>query len=145
MDVESWNTTSVEHIAPQTADGDWKNSKYLEFYNPQGKRYLHGLGNLLLLPKEVNSSLQNKDWEYKKKIYMALAQKDPQKAQGIIDGLELKKETVAALQSQQKYFVLVENIVGPTYSYSAWLPALAEARGEILLQLAFDNLFDFLN
>lgn len=145
LDVESWNTTSVEHIAPQTADGDWKNSKYLEVYNPQGKRYLHGLGNLLLLPKEVNSSLQNKDWEYKKKIYMALAQKDPQKAQGIIDGLELKKETVAALQSQQKYFVLVENIVGPTYSYSAWLPALAEARGEILLQLAFDNLFDFLN
>lgn len=142
LDVETWIDATIEHIAPQTPDKDWTQKKYSEFYTPQGKHKLDGIGNLLLLPKDVNSSLKNNSWDLKKKIYTALAEKDPAEAAKIIETLHLSKKSVAALQSQQKYFVLAENIASP--SYTDWLPSCAEARGETLLQLAYDNLIDFL-
>ncbi|MDT3403440.1 DUF262 domain-containing protein [Mucilaginibacter terrae] len=58
---------TIEHIYPQTpSDACWKNA----FSNVDKKRrkaLLHTLGNLVLLAKAKNSSLQNKCFEYKKR------------------------------------------------------------------------------
>ena len=58
---------TIEHIYPQTAtDPDWERS----FENTEikdRKFLLHSLGNLVLLAKSKNSSLQNKDFLFKKR------------------------------------------------------------------------------
>ena len=69
-----WNTllktskdkVSIEHIFPQTPTGNWiktfANIDEADYY-----RYSGSLGNLLLLSMSVNSSLQNDDFNEKKK------------------------------------------------------------------------------
>jgi len=57
---------SIEHIYPQTATSAyWKNN--FKFNPNQKKRILHSIGNLVLISKEKNSELQNKDYPIKAK------------------------------------------------------------------------------
>jgi len=59
------NRESIEHIYPETSNLDcWK-----KFFNGKNKKYLHSLGNLVLLSVSKNASLGKKCFDEKKERY----------------------------------------------------------------------------
>ena len=80
--VEKWisnDLKTIEHIAPQTN----KNSMWeSDLYDTQIEPY-HSLGNLTLLPQDLNSSAGNKGWKEKLLYYQSVAEKDPNKINDI--------------------------------------------------------------
>ena len=68
LTLEAWclpHQYTLEHIAPQTpaSKSDWETDLY------DSNNTIHRLGNLILLPEEINSSLQNASWKTKKAAY----------------------------------------------------------------------------
>jgi len=63
---------TIEHIAPQTrgTDSEWDTKLYEE-------ANCHKLGNLTLMPANVNASASNKNWKAKWIYYKHLDEKDP--------------------------------------------------------------------
>ncbi len=59
---------SIEHIYPQTADSEYWQEKFSGTSLEQKKALIGSLGNLLPLSASINSSLQNDDFDDKKKI-----------------------------------------------------------------------------
>ena len=65
---------SVEHIAPQAlSPGD---TSYEQAIYDQG--LIDRLGNITLMPSDLNSMIGNKSWPYKRGIYDILSMTDPQ-------------------------------------------------------------------
>ncbi|GAA9200243.1 hypothetical protein BTM363_14920 [Helicobacter pylori] len=58
---------SIEHILPQKPDQGYSDKEKSWAKNPH---IVHALGNLLLIPKNANSSLSNKPFEEKRKAYL---------------------------------------------------------------------------
>ncbi len=58
---------SIEHILPQKPDQGYSAKEKSWAKNPH---IAHALGNLLLIPKNANSSLSNKPFEEKRKAYL---------------------------------------------------------------------------
>ncbi|MGL2558120.1 DUF262 domain-containing protein [Helicobacter pylori] len=58
---------SIEHILPQNPDQGYSAKEKSWAKNPH---IVHALGNLLLIPKNANSSLGNKPFEEKRKAYL---------------------------------------------------------------------------
>ncbi len=58
---------SIEHILPQNPDQGYSTKEKNWAKNPH---IVHALGNLLLIPKNANSSLSNKPFEEKRKQYL---------------------------------------------------------------------------
>ncbi len=58
---------SIEHILPQKPDQGYNDKEKNWAKNPH---VVHALGNLLLIPKNANSSLSNKPFDEKRKEYM---------------------------------------------------------------------------
>ncbi|GAA8850128.1 hypothetical protein HpRN173_14040 [Helicobacter pylori] len=58
---------SIEHILPQKPDQGYSAKEKSWAKNPH---IVHALGNLLLIPKNTNSSLSNKPFEEKRKAYL---------------------------------------------------------------------------
>ncbi|MEJ8618734.1 DUF262 domain-containing HNH endonuclease family protein [Helicobacter pylori] len=58
---------SIEHILPQNPDQGYSAKEKNWAKNPN---IVHALGNLLLIPKNANSSLSNKPFEEKRKAYL---------------------------------------------------------------------------
>ncbi|WP_120854574.1 DUF262 domain-containing protein [Helicobacter pylori] len=58
---------SIEHILPQNPDQGYSTKEKSWAKNPH---IVHALGNLLLIPKNANSSLRNKPFEEKRKAYL---------------------------------------------------------------------------
>ncbi|MGL2782002.1 DUF262 domain-containing protein [Helicobacter pylori] len=61
------NIESIEHILPQNPDQGYSAKEKNWAKNPH---VVHALGNLLLIPKNANSSLSNKPFEEKRKAYL---------------------------------------------------------------------------
>ncbi len=76
MSVSKWispDLKTIEHIAPQTNKNEmWDNSLYEVPIEP-----FQSLGNLTLLPQDLNSSAGNKGWKEKLLYYKSVAEKDP--------------------------------------------------------------------
>ena len=60
---------SIEHIFPQTLTENWKKS-FASIDQKDYHSYSGSIGNLLLLPMSINASLQNDDFNNKKKVYL---------------------------------------------------------------------------
>lgn len=60
-----YDSISIEHILPQTPTKYWK-KRFDDLTPKKLQRYGNSLGNLLLLSKSINSSLQNDTFEEKK-------------------------------------------------------------------------------
>lgn len=58
---------TIEHIYPQTANDDYWQARFGHYNTQEQKALLHHLGNLVLLSRSKNSTLQNKDFNNKKK------------------------------------------------------------------------------
>ena len=65
---ERWGSDlTIEHVAPQEPSDGWQELLY------EKSDLLDYLGNLTLLPKAENSSLKNRPWHEKKRMYRALS------------------------------------------------------------------------
>lgn len=100
---------SIEHIAPQkprlSPDSEWDSNLY------ENEDY-EQIGNLTLLPTEINASASNKNWIEKWIYYQHLAETDPQKLNILRNdaknyGVKLKDETIQILQNtSHKHHIL---------------------------------------
>jgi hypothetical protein len=89
----------IEHVAPLNGkDSEWDQ----DFYSPPQAPPVQLLGNLVLLPKEINISASNRGWKQKILYYKFLGQTDPTKfeelkSHAIAEGLDLKEDILEIL------------------------------------------------
>ncbi|QDY54258.1 DUF262 domain-containing protein [Helicobacter pylori] len=80
---------SIEHILPQKPDQGYNAKEKNWAKNPN---IVHALGNLLLIPKNANSSLSNKPFEEKRKEYLKGSYSEKEVAKNASFGVEQIKE-----------------------------------------------------
>ncbi len=80
---------SIEHILPQKPDQGYSAKEKSWAKNPN---IVHALGNLLLIPKNANSSLSNKPFEEKRKAYLKGSYSKKEVAKNASFGVEQIKE-----------------------------------------------------
>jgi len=74
LNIDRWRDEanfSVEHVAPQTKTSAWADDLY------ENSAY-ETVGNLTLLPSELNSLAGNRSWPDKKALFSVFAAADPQ-------------------------------------------------------------------
>ncbi len=80
---------SIEHILPQNPDQGYSTKEKNWAKNPN---IVHALGNLLLIPKNANSSLSNKPFDEKRKEYLKGSYSEKEVAKNASFGIEQIKE-----------------------------------------------------
>ncbi|GAA8173262.1 DUF262 domain-containing protein [Helicobacter pylori] len=80
---------SIEHILPQNPDQGYSAKEKSWAKNPH---IVHALGNLLLIPKNANSSLSNKPFDEKRKQYLKGSYSEKEVAKNASFGVEQIKE-----------------------------------------------------
>ncbi|WP_367687286.1 DUF262 domain-containing protein [Helicobacter pylori] len=80
---------SIEHILPQNPNQGYSAKEKSWAKNPN---IVHALGNLLLIPKNANSSLSNKPFEEKRKQYLKDSYSEKEVAKNTSFGIEQIKE-----------------------------------------------------
>ncbi|RVY84576.1 DUF262 domain-containing protein [Helicobacter pylori] len=80
---------SIEHILPQNPDQGYSAKEKSWAKNPH---IVHALGNLLLIPKNANSSLSNKPFEEKRKEYLKGSYSEKEVAKNASFGVAQIKE-----------------------------------------------------
>ncbi|ABF85036.1 DUF262 domain-containing protein [Helicobacter pylori] len=80
---------SIEHILPQNPDQGYSAKEKSWAKNPN---IVHALGNLLLIPKNANSSLSNKPFEEKRKQYLKGSYSEKEVAKNASFGVAQIKE-----------------------------------------------------
>ncbi|WQZ29762.1 DUF262 domain-containing HNH endonuclease family protein [Helicobacter pylori] len=80
---------SIEHILPQNPDQGYSAEEKNWAKNPH---IVHALGNLLLIPKNANSSLSNKPFDEKRKQYLKGSYSEKEVAKNASFGVEQIKE-----------------------------------------------------
>ncbi|GAA8176900.1 hypothetical protein HpBT135_14530 [Helicobacter pylori] len=80
---------SIEHILPQNPDQGYSAKEKSWAKNPN---IVHALGNLLLIPKNANSSLSNKPFDEKRKEYLKGSYSEKEVAKNASFGVEQIKE-----------------------------------------------------
>ncbi len=80
---------SIEHILPQKPDQGYSAKEKSWAKNPH---IVHALGNLLLIPKNVNSSLSNKPFDEKRKEYLKGSYSEKEVAKNASFGVAQIKE-----------------------------------------------------
>ncbi|MFP6209709.1 DUF262 domain-containing protein [Helicobacter pylori] len=80
---------SIEHILPQKPDQGYSTKEKSWAKNPN---IVHALGNLLLIPKNANSSLSNKPFNEKRKEYLKGSYSEKEVAKNASFGIEQIKE-----------------------------------------------------
>ncbi|WQX26383.1 DUF262 domain-containing HNH endonuclease family protein [Helicobacter pylori] len=80
---------SIEHILPQKPDQGYSAKEKSWAKNPN---IVHALGNLLLIPKNANSSLSNKPFEEKRKQYLKDSYSEKEVAKNASFGVAQIKE-----------------------------------------------------
>lgn len=80
---------SIEHILPQKPDQGYNTKEKSWAKNPH---IVHALGNLLLIPKNANSSLSNKPFEEKRKQYLKGSYSEKEVAKNASFGVAQIKE-----------------------------------------------------
>lgn len=137
---EAWESHySVEHIAPQNlASGD---TSYEQSIYEQG--LVDRLGNLTLMPVDLNELIGNKPWPYKRGIYAVLSETDPNgrvtKMQQQLPGLAQKTRGVLQSASYLPFCEFLDGQVAPI------LPSTyVVQRGQRLAELAVERLWPML-
>ncbi|KMZ47281.1 DUF262 domain-containing protein [Helicobacter pylori] len=80
---------SIEHILPQKPDQGYSDKEKSWAKNPN---IVHALGNLLLIPKNANSSLSNKPFDEKRKEYLKGSYSEKEVAKNASFGVAQIKE-----------------------------------------------------
>lgn len=142
LTIEKWMSQglkTIEHIAPQTnKENLWDTS----LYEPTTKIF-QSIGNLTLLPQDLNSSAGNKGWREKLLYYQTVAEKDPAKIQSLEDkaselGIQLNSNTVDLLKSSQ-FSKHLEAISCIPYEID-WNRQIVEDRTEAMLDIIWERI-----
>ena len=137
---EAWKTNySVEHIAPQTlAAGD---TSYDPAIYDQG--LIDRLGNLTLMPVDLNQLIGNKTWPYKRGVYTVLSETDPQarvtQMQQQLPGLAQATKNVLKSASYLPFCEFLDKQTTQVLPSSYMV-----ARGQRLAELAVERLWPML-
>jgi len=141
LSVEKWisdDLKTIEHIAPQTNNNSmWDASLYDSTIEPY-----HSLGNLTLLPQDLNSSAGNKGWKEKLLYYQCVAEENPEKIENIentakeID-VTFNKETLDLLK--KSHFNKHLNSLSLLTIDDVWNKDIVDKRTEIILDIVWDR------
>ena len=136
--LKSWNDTAhltVEHVAPKSPLMEWDTAIY------DDAKTVNTLGNLILLPKEVNEIIGNKSWKHKKSMYSLFSAETPEefserktKLQSV--GLNFAQTTGEVL-ANAKYLGLCKSVA--LYD-NDWALDIIQRRSRCLAELAWDRL-----
>jgi hypothetical protein len=134
---------SIEHIAPQTSTEGWDK----RLYDPQSN-LVDSLGNLVLMPIDLNSSLHNNTWPMKWTYYRYLALGNPDlRAQFVEEmkqkGITLQKSTVQLL-NHATYAGHMDPIVAVGMD-GTWGADLVERRTKRMLEIFHDRMMQWLH
>lgn len=134
------NHSTVEHVAPRNMakKGDWDEG----IYKIPG--LIDSLGNLTLLPTNLNSGIGNASWVRKSKFFSAIAcEKDDDQKQlfkeAKADGMEFKKKFVELINSGEHLPLVV-----PISLVENWEAEQITQRSENIASLAYDKLVQWL-
>jgi uncharacterized protein with ParB-like and HNH nuclease domain len=134
---------TIEHIAPQSN----KNNLWDEnLYDNQTKIY-QSIGNLTLLPQELNSSAGNKEWKEKLLYYKTVAEIDPAKIQELESiaqqmNISLNPDTVNLLKKSQ-YGDYIKSI-STLSEDDIWNKELVEKRADKILDIVWNRISKWL-
>jgi len=133
------NLKTIEHIAPQKNT----NNIYDEgLYDPSTNLF-QSLGNLTLLPQDINTVVSNNSFASKVFYYRYVAEKDPDKINTLESdakelGISPNKETIDSLK-ECKYGSHMESICDMGY-HKEWNVEIVKSREEIMLDAIWTNL-----
>ena len=137
ISVDKWLSSdlkTIEHIAPQTNKNNmWDESLYDTHIAP-----FQSLGNLTLLPQDLNSSAGNKGWKEKLLYYQSVAEKDPTKINNIESqastlGITLNPATIKLLKESN--FNEHLSSISSLSAEDIWNKALVDKRTDNMLDI----------
>ncbi len=97
---------SIEHILPQKPDQGYSDK---EKNWAKNSRIVHALGNLLLIPKNANSSLSNKPFDEKRKAYLKGSYSEKEVAKNASFGIvEIQKRSEKLLDFLIAHYRIAE-------------------------------------
>ena len=145
LNVERWiskDLKTIEHIAPVVKSEGWDENLYDE------NNLFQSIGNLTLLPIDINVSAGNKSWPAKLLYYKNLAENDPAKRQEIINkaqeaNVNLADETIKILNAAS-YNLHIKPIVSLDPE-DKWDKKLVESRRDRILEIVWNRLISWLN
>lgn len=145
LTLERWKSkdlASLEHIAPQKPPDihAWDPTIY-------EKNLVHQVGNLLLLPMELNKLADNKGWPTKYLYYCHVGVRNEQQLQELAtkakqQGINLNRKTIEALK-RMPYSCVVEPITSIGLDGS-WNADIIERRTRQIKEITWDILSNWL-
>jgi hypothetical protein len=149
LEAAAWMSEAyktIEHIAPQKPDPDQSSSEEWDSDLYENDDY-DRIGNLLLLPTEINSSASNKSWTEKYIYYQHLGEQDPGKLklleqQAKEQGINLDKKTIDLLRKTPRQHH-IKPIVELGLS-GQWDKSLVDQRTERICDILWDRMMEWL-
>lgn len=137
LTLEKWlsnDLKTIEHIAPQSNKNNlWDQALYEEPMDDY-----QSIGNLTLLPQDLNSSIGNKSWKEKLLYYQCVAERDAEKIANIEQiaqdmGIELHSSTCDLLKASNFNNHLLP--ISSMSQYDDWNKEIVTKRTEIILDI----------
>lgn len=133
---------TIEHIAPQTQTDFWPN----DLYDNQTKPY-NLVGNLTLLPQDLNSSVGNKGFSTKLMYYRSVAEADTDKLasikqQAATNNIDLNDSAVKLLVSSQ-YNQHLSSLASLPVNHT-WDKDFVEQRSMRILSIVWDRVYSWI-
>jgi len=147
MHWESSDLKTIEHVAPQTPS---ENSGWDENLYDVVEEGYNKLGNLTLLPVDINSIASNNSWDVKNLYYRHLAESDLEKRKALENeaadkGIDLDEGVLEKL-CNSTYASHIQPIVGVSEAGGIyWNEELVDSRSERMLTILGERMFDWLN
>lgn len=141
LSLDRWlsdNLKTVEHIAPQTNKDDlWDKNLYDTHIES-----FQSIGNLTLLPQDLNSSASNKGWKEKLLYYKCVAEKDPEKIDKIVNNAKesniVINSTTIDLLTNCEYNAHLSSISSMSAA-DIWDRNLVDRRTDVMLDIIWDR------
>ncbi len=136
------NLKHIEHVAPVKNNNDWDENLYsIE------KELFQSVGNLTLLPADVNISVSNRGWPAKFLYYCHLSENDPTKVRELANkainlDIELSAETIELLRASN-YSGQIAPIVTLTENGS-WNSDFVEVRAKRIIEILWSRVNSWL-
>ena len=141
LSVEKWTSSdlkTIEHIAPQSNKNlMWDESLYDSSIEPY-----QSLGNLTLLPQDLNSSAGNKGWKEKLLYYQSVAETDPDKIASIEQraneiGITFNSDTIKLLKDC--HFNQHISSISALTTEDFWNKDLVDRRTDVMLDIIWER------